>query len=322
MASKSPFPVFGTAAITGFDDAKTEEIFQILEKHDAKHLDTAYIYTGSEEFLGKKGAPARFTIDTKAPAFAAGCQTKQGIVDGMNESLKKLGVSSVNIYYLHGPDPKTPLEDTLAGIQELYAAGKFKKFGLSNFLPDAVQKVYDIQSAAKSVLPTVFQGNYNAVSRHIETDLFPLLRKLKIAFYAYSPIAGGFLVKTSASIRSKASGGRFDSESMVGDMYSTMYAKDTLLDALDEWEHIAKDAGVGKAELAFRWIAWHSALKREYGDGIIFGASKPEQVEGTLSAIEAGPLDAKIVQKIDHIWTKVEKDAPRDNWNSYMSSKF
>lgn len=238
----------------------------------------------------------------------------------MNESLQKLGVDHVNVYYLHSPDPGTPIEDTLAGIQELYAAGKFKRFGLSNFLPDAVQKIYDIQSAAKSVLPSVFQGNYNAVSRQVETDLFPLLRKLKISFFAYSPIAGGFLVKTSDSIRKKEATGRFGPDSRIGNMYIDMYGKDSLLDALDEWEHIAKDAGISKAELAYRWIAWHSALKREEGDAIIFGASKTEQVEGTLAAIEAGPLDAKSVQRIEDIWKKVEKDAPRDNWNSYMAN--
>lgn len=289
---------------------------------------------GSEEFLGKHKAPEKFIIQTKAIAFKAGVQTKQGIIDSNKESLSRLGVESTDIYYLHGqsnsfcgnvanfdlvgPDTETPIEDTLAGIQEVYAAGKFKRFGISNFLPDAVQKIYDIQAAAKSVLPSVFQGNYNAVARGVEEDLFPLLRKLKIAFFAYSPIAGGFLVKTSASIRNKEATGRFGPDSRIGTMYLDMYAKDSMFDALDEWETIAEEAGISKAALAYRWIAYHSALKREYGDAIIFGASKVPQVEETLTAIEAGPLDAKSAERIEAIWKKVHHEAPRDNWNSHL----
>lgn len=90
-----------------------------------------------------------------------------------------------------------------------------------------------------SVLPSVFQGNYNAVSRHIEKDLFPLLRKLGIAFYAYSPIAGGFLVKSAKEIREGSSEtGRFKTGNALGDMYRTLYGKESLINALDDWGEI------------------------------------------------------------------------------------
>lgn len=94
-----------------------------------------------------------------------------------------------------------------------------------------MQKIYDIQLAAKSVLPTVFQGNYNAISRHIEKDLFPLLRKLNMSFYAYSPIAGGFLVKAPGVDE----GTRFGPNARTGTMYNEMYGKESLYAALDEW---------------------------------------------------------------------------------------
>lgn len=193
------------------------------------------------------------------------------------------------------------------------------QFGLSNFKAPDVQRIYDIQSAAGSILPSVFQGNYNAVSRHVETDLFPLLRKLKISFYAYSPIAGGFLVKSSAALRAKDDGGRFGPNSRTGKMYSTMYGKESLYEALDEWEHIAKDAGISKAALAYRWITYHSGLQKQYGDGIIVGASKVAQLDETLKVIEDGPLDTKTVTKIEEIWKKVEHEAPLDNYNSFAA---
>ena len=185
-----------------------------------------------------------------------------------------------------------------------------------------MQKIYDIQRAAGSILPTVFQDNYNAVSRHLEGDLFPLLHKLHISFYAYSPIAGGFLVKESSQLRTKDVEGRFSGNTPLGDMYIILYGKESLYQALDEWGVIARDAGISKAALAYRWIAFHSALDQVNGDGIIIGASNISQLEETLIAIEAGPLDAKTAERANGIWEKVKHDAPRDNWNDYLASKF
>ena len=157
------------------------------------------------------------------------------------------------------------------------------------------------------------------VSRHIEDDLFPLLRKLKMNFFAYSPIAGGFLVKDSAQLRSKDVEGRFSGKTMLKDMYSTLYGKESLYRALDEWGEIARDASISKAALAYRWITYHSALKK--GDGVIIGESKISQLEETLAAIDAGPLEMGIAKRAGDIWEKVKDEAPRDNWNSYLGKK-
>ena len=159
------------------------------------------------------------------------------------------------------------------------------------------------------------------MSRHIEGDLFPLLHKLDISFYAYSPIAGGFLVKESSQLRTNDVEGRFSGETFLGDMYNSLYGKESMYQALDEWGTIALDAGISKAALAYRWIAFHSALKAVNGDGIIIGASKASQLEETLKAIEAGPLDAKIAERANAIWEKVKDDAPRDNWHDYLALK-
>jgi len=319
MAHAAPKILFGTAGVASWDSETVTGLLDTLKKHEVTVLDTAFIYPQSEATLNKYGAPKSFEIHTKAPGFGAGAMSKQGVLDGLKKSLDDLGVDSVDLYYFHSPDPATPIEESLSAIQEAYAAGKFKRFGLSNFLPEDVQKVYDIQKAANSVLPTVFQGNYNPVSRHIEEDLFPLLRKLGMSLYAYSPIAGGFLVKDSASIRSKDLEGRFSDKTNSGNMYSSIYAKETLLNALDEWGEIAKEAGITKAALSYRWVSYHSALSPKYGDGIIVGARKTEQLEETLVAIEAGPLDKAIADKAGAIWSKVKAEAPRDNWNSFFA---
>ncbi len=102
-------------------------------------------------------------------------------------------------------------------------------------------------------------------------------------------------------------------------MYKSMYGKESLIQALEEWELIAQDANITKAALAYRWIAFHSVLKKENGDAIIIGASKISQLEESLLAIEDGSLNEASVKRIDAIWGKVEHDAPLDNWNSFSA---
>ncbi|KAF4625083.1 hypothetical protein G7Y89_g13086 [Cudoniella acicularis] len=316
MAQSPPKIIFGAAWIAAMSPETINQMFDILKQRKALGIDTASIYTKSEATIGSIPAAKNFEIHTKAAGFAPGAMSKKNILNSMERSLKDLGVESVDLYYLHSPDPITPIEESLSAIQELYTAGKFKRFGISNFLPSDVQKIYDIQKAANSVLPTVFQGNYNAMSRHVEEDLFPLLRKLDMHFYAYSPIAGGFLVKDPAQLRTQSAGGRFENESPAGKLYNKLYGKESLFKALETWGEIAKDAGFSKAALAYRWIVWHSALNVEEGDALIVGASKVAQLEETLDAIDAGPLDEKTVERVTGIWEVVKADAPRDNWNA------
>lgn len=203
--------IFGTAGI-GVDSSWLAKAFDTLEANHIDTLDTAEIYPNSEKILGEHEAYKRFNIDTKFGSFFAGIPAiPERILKSASTSLSSLGTKQVDIYYIHAPDKDTPLEETLKGIQQLYEQGAFKRFGLSNYSPSDVQKAYDICKQNGYVLPTVFQGNYNPVARRQETELFPTLRKLNIAFYAYSPLAGGFLTKTAKgelhySCRSLSSG--------------------------------------------------------------------------------------------------------------------
>lgn len=129
--------------------------------------------------------------------------------------------------------------------------------------------MYDYAKSKGYVLPTVYQGNYNPVARHYDTTLFPLLRELNIAFYAYSPLAGGFLVKDAQTLNTGSGQGRWDPSSRVGKVYNDRYAKPSLLETLSEWEAIANEARVSKAALAYRWVMYNSELSAEHGDGII-----------------------------------------------------
>ncbi|KAF7557607.1 hypothetical protein G7Z17_g540 [Cylindrodendrum hubeiense] len=306
--------IFGALGEAWKSDETGPKVLDILTKEGIKNIDTARIYEGSEELLGKRGAAQRFTIDTKHPGgWRSEPATKANVLEIAEKSLGLIQTKQVDIYYLHSPDRKARLEDTLEGINELYKQGKIKRFGLSNFLTNEVEDVIRVATEKGYVLPTVYQGNYSAVARKVEDTLFPLLRKHNIAFYAYSPIAGGFLAKTRAQVLEGAA--RFDPESPVGKIYSTLYNKPTFLDALDKWGAISSENAIPKAELAYRWIAYHSALSKDYGDGIIVGARTPDQLTETIVGLRNGPLPEKAVEEIQGVWDIIKDDAGLDNFN-------
>ncbi|KAJ3183173.1 hypothetical protein HDU85_002199 [Gaertneriomyces sp. JEL0708] len=314
-ASKLAY-IFGTANMMDGNVENGKKFLDLLERLHIKILDTARIYGGSEGVLGKLKASDKFIIDTKVPGGTPGTQTKDAVHAAQKESFSQLGVEKVNVYYLHAPDPQTPIEETLKAMNELYKAGKFAELGLSNYTAAQVQQIYDLQKQASSVLPTVYQGNYNPVSRHIEQTLFPVLRKLNIRFYAYSAIAGGFLAKSVEDIQ-KGGEGRWDPKSALGKMYHTLYNRPALLEGLKIWSRISDDFKIPRAELAYRYIAYHSALKPELGDGIILGATKVEQLEQTIQGLENGPLPTEAVAAIEKVWDVVKKDAPLNNLDAW-----
>ncbi|KAK7018303.1 aflatoxin B1 aldehyde reductase member 4 [Favolaschia claudopus] len=303
-----------------FPDVESiDKAYKLLKELGCDNIDTARVYGKSEEWLGKTGAGKLFTIDTKTPGGAIpGTSTREGIMQHITDSLGLMKVNQVDVFYLHAPDDSLDLEDQLKGINEAYQAGYFKRFGLSNFLAADVQRVYDICEAKGYPLPSVYQGNYNAVARKIETEIVPTLRKLNIAFYVYSPIAGGLLAKTSQQMQSGgAEAGRFAKGDELEKLYGGMYNKPSMLEALNLWAAAAKVAGCSPAELAYRWVAFDSVVDSKYGDAVIFGVRNYTQIEETMGWLKAGTIGQAAKDKIDEIWKVVEKDSPLDNYNSF-----
>lgn len=204
----------------------------------------------------------------------------------------------------------------LRGINDAYKAGYFKRFGLSNFKTDDVERIHALCKERDYPLPTVYQGNYSPVARRQEKELFPTLRRLDIAFYAYSPIAGGLLTRTKEQIvEGSKDAGRFGKGHWLGSLYGDLYNKPSYHKALDLWGLAAQAAGCSRAELAYRWVAFDSLLDPRYGDAVVFGASKLSQVKETLVWLKAGSVGDEAKAEIDEIWKVIEKDAPLDNYN-------
>lgn len=307
--------VFGATGGIWSDDEIARKALNVLHSEGIKKIDTARIYENSEKRLGDLGATKTFIVDTKHPGGFVPETDENGVVKIAEISFQLLQTDQVDIYYLHSPIRQTPLESALAGIDRLHKSGRFRRFGVSNFLPSELEDVIRIAKEKGYVLPTVYQGNYSAIARKQEDVLFPILRKHNIAFYAYSPIAGGFLTKTREQITAGIDAGRFSKGNQIATMYNTLYNKPSFLNALDEWKEIAEEVGIPKAELAYRWAVYNSPLEQGRGDAIIVGASSLGQLQQTLAGIKNGPLPDEVAEKVEKVWEIVRDDAGLDNVN-------
>lgn len=324
--------------------------FDKLEAAGVKTIDTSNIYGASESILGEAGAASRFTVDTKTAGgfHSQGIGgTRAAILEQAQNSRNKLG-GPVDVFFIHAPDANVPLEETLSAINEVYQTGFFKRFGLSNYEAADVEKVYNICKEKGYPLPQVYQGSkyitirdqtypspekkekrsppppfflffapvspiitdYSAAARKQESVLFPTLRKLNMSFYAYSPLAGGFLTKTRSDIAQGA--GRFNASAFGGIYHNMFSAKASYVDALEQWASIAQEEKTTPASLAYRWVRYNSSLKAELGDALLIGASSVKQLEETLEEIGKGPLSARAVERIDQMWETIKHEAPLD----------
>ncbi|KAJ5391490.1 alcohol dehydrogenase [Penicillium cosmopolitanum] len=319
-----PTLVFGGATITAEDGSfsnavEVSSLFETLKAEGITQLDTAQSYGGgtSERLISQGEGLSDFLVDTKhIGGFAPGSSSRKEIFERAIASLERLGVEKVNNFYIHAPDPKVPLEETLAGINDLYEAGKFNNFGLSNFNADEIKDVLRVATEHNYILPKVYQGNYSAIARQLDNDILPTLRDNGIGFYAYSPIAGGFLTKTTAQLTSGTKGeGRWDPTSPLGSFYHALYGKPAFFEALDKWNAISEAAGIPKAALAYRWVAFHSALDARLGDVLVIGASSLNQVKQTVAALKAGPLPNEVAAQVASLWDIVKNDAVVNNFD-------
>ncbi|KAE9405731.1 Aldo/keto reductase [Gymnopus androsaceus JB14] len=169
-----------------------------------------------------------------------------------------------------------------------------------------VAEMYTISKMKGWVLPTVYQGQYNAMERNTEDKLFPCLHRFGIAFYAYSPLAGGLLsgkwnkpedmdnINVVAGTQA-----RFDTitanSNPIQKLFYDKYRK--LIPSFAALTQALDAAKIPPAEAALWWIQHHSALKP--GDTVIIGASKMVQIETNLKYSALGPLPEDIIQLID-----------------------
>eukprot|EP01112_Ceratiomyxa_fruticulosa_P019016 TRINITY_DN6159_c0_g1_i1.p1 TRINITY_DN6159_c0_g1~~TRINITY_DN6159_c0_g1_i1.p1 ORF type:complete len:363 (+),score=79.11 TRINITY_DN6159_c0_g1_i1:110-1090(+) len=303
---------WGGKVVVG-DDA--QKFLDVFKAHGHKDIDTARVYGkgSSEKVLGDlRYEEQGLILDTKI--LSKGKPHPHSEVElfkSFEESLASLRAKKVHILYLHSPDRTTPFIETVTAINKLYQQGLFEKFGISNYRADEVREILDICEKQGFVRPTVYQGHYNFIMRGVEEELLPLLRKERIAFYAYSPLASGFLNgKVQSKEEKPEAGSRFDSNTSVGPTVQKWYFKDSYFAIIKEYLEFVKSHNLTTTEVPLRWLQHHSQLNNLHGDALIVGASSPSQLETNLSELKKGPLSQEVVDFLEKIWATLKPDAP------------
>jgi len=205
-------------------------------------------------------------------------------------SLRRLGVDTIDLFYLHQPDHDTPLQETVGELARMHADGLFRELGVSNF---AAWQVADLGPlVAEAGLPpiTMAQNVYNLLSRRIEHEWVDFAAAHQLRTLCYNPLAGGLLARPGASEQDLPT--RF-TQSALSEMYRKRYLTDTLTTAAIQLDRVAREAGMSLVEAALRWI-----LGTGIEASILVGTDRVEHLRANVAALARGPLPPELQERL------------------------
>ena len=244
-------------------------------------VDTSNSYGGtlSEEYLGRglKGRRDQAIIATKVSSRMgdgpnqAG-NSRQHIMTEVDNSLRRLDTHYIDLYQIHYPDPKTPIEETLRALDDLVHQGKVRYIGCSNFTAWQVcEAIWTSQTLRLTPFISV-QPAYSMLDRSVEAELIPFCAQYGVGILPYYPLANGFLTGKYRRGEPAPEGTRL-AENDKG-MFT-----DNMFDLLEGLERFCGDRGHTVLELAFAWLLANPSVSC-----VIAGATKVEQVVANSKA--------------------------------------
>jgi aryl-alcohol dehydrogenase-like predicted oxidoreductase len=244
--------VYGTA-----DDATSISVIHRALELGINFLDTADVYGAghNEELVGRaiKAKRDQVVLATKFGnrIRGSGADGKGYDIDGRpayvkqaaEASLRRLGVETIDLYYQHRVDPKTPIEDTVGAMADLVKEGKVRRLGLSEAAPETIRRAHAVHPIA------ALQTEYSLWTRDPEDELLALTEDLGITFVAYSPLGRGFLGGELKSPDDLAPDDwRRNNPRFQGDNFRKN------LELVEELETLAREKGATAAQLALAWL--------------------------------------------------------------------
>jgi 1-deoxyxylulose-5-phosphate synthase len=294
-------------------DRAAEGGVDFLDSSDAYPLGGDLSTRGvTEEILGRwlRGRRDRFIVATKCfaptgPAPFDGGNSRKHILSAVEASLRRLQTDYIDLYQLHGYDRATPIDETLGTLDDLVHQGKVRYIGCSNFLTyQLVRAVGRTETLGLARLDSV-QPRYNLLFREIEREMLPYCAEEGIGVIPYNPIAGGLLSGKHSRANPPPEGTRF-TLGTAGPMYQNRYWQDREFDTVDVLRGLADQAGVGLVTLSVAWVLANPAITAP-----IIGASRPEQLDASLAAVEFA-IDAELKKQLDERTHEYRLgDAPR-----------
>lgn len=209
--------------------------------------------------------------------------SRKYLLSSLDQSLGRLGLDYVDIFYSHRPDPETPVEETMGALATAVRQGKALYAGISNYNPEQTRAAH-AALAAEGVPLLIHQPRYNLFDRRPEKGLFGTLEELGVGCIVFSPLAQGLATNrylNGIPTDSRVAEGRWMSEKNISPAY---------LERAKALDDIAQSRGQTLAQLALSWV-----LRQPQVTSALVGASSVAQLEDNLAAASAPPLtDAEL----------------------------
>ena len=300
----------GTMTFGGQSDAEESgRIVRAAMDKGVNFIDTANIYPVmkggvSESIVGEslRGVRDQVVLATKAGGRMGRGVNDSGLsrahlVRSVEDSLRRLQTDYIDVFYLHFPDPATPIEETIQTMDMLVRSGKIRYYGLSNYSAwqccDAVHKAGEMGCLA----PVVTESVYNFITRGLDDEMVPFLKQSGMGLAVYNPLAGGLLTGKHTRDHAEANS-RYDSDRG----YRARYWKERNWDAIEELVRISADCGMSPIQLSLGWL-----LSHDYVSSIICGASRCSHIEENLSYAETR-LEGEVLERCDKLWDLIRGD--------------
>ncbi len=250
-------------------------------------LDTADVYGGnglSEEFMGKvlQGRRNEAVLATKFAMKMGEGPMKSGgsrryIMAAVEDSLRRLQTDYIDLYQIHAPDAKTPIDETLRALDDLVRQGKVRYIGHSNFSGWQTAAAHFTAEKLGANPFVSAQNEYNLLNRRIERELAPACEAYGLSILPYFPLASGFLTGKYKQDQPLPEGARLSSPAAAGMAGQILTPKN--YETLDKLEAFATQRGKPMIDLAFGWLASQPLVA-----SVIAGATRPEQVQQNVDS--------------------------------------
>jgi aryl-alcohol dehydrogenase-like predicted oxidoreductase len=199
--------------------------------------------------------------------------SRRYMMAAVEASLTRLKTDWLDLYQVHQPDPATPIEETLRGLDDLVRSGKVRYVGCSNY---SAAQVTEAQWAARHLNLNAFvscQDEYNLLKRDLDGERLGVMQRYGLGLLPFFPLASGLL--TGKHKRGAAAAG----SRLATEQFSGRFMTDANFDIVEKLEAFVQARGRTMTELAFSWLA-----ARPMVASVIAGATKPEQIEANVKA--------------------------------------
>lgn len=270
------------------DEAQTKAVIDQCIEEGITFFDTSDIYGGrgrSEEFMGPALRPHRrnVVIATKCAGpmgegpYWSGLSRKY-IIEAVEASLRRLETDYIDLFQVHFPDPKTPIDETLHALDDLVRDGKIRYIGSSNFKAWQVVEAEWVSRTEHISRFISAQNEHSLLQRAPEAELIPACQQYGIGLLPFFPLASGFLTGKYRPNEVPPEGTRLGAPNSP---MASRILNEGNFDMLLKLEKFAEDRGRSMIELAFSWLASKPVV-----GSVIAGATKPEQVTQNAKAAE------------------------------------